>query len=146
VLLIRGVRGQIGPTLQQVTDPATKRAGGQLDARLAAIEGRIYQVRNQSSQDPLNFPIMLNNKLAALGGVVESAEAAPTSQDYAVFADLSKQLDSELAGLNQVLGSDLPAFNAMLVRQHLAPVEKRALPAAEQGSNARNDVSEDDDD
>jgi hypothetical protein len=146
VLLIRGVRGQIGPTLQQVTDPATKRAGGQLDARLAAIEGRIYQVRNQSSQDPLNFPIMLNNKLAALGGVVESAEAAPTSQDYAVFADLSKQLDSELAGLNQVLGSDLPAFNAMLVRQHLAPVEKRALPAAEQGSNARNDVAEDDDD
>ena len=145
VLLIRGVRGQIGPTLQQVTDPATKRAGEQLDARLAAIEGRIYQVRNQSSQDPLNFPIMLNNKLAALAGVVEGAEAAPTSQDYAVFADLSKQLDSELAGLNQVLASDLPAFNAMLARQHLAPVEKRALPAAEQGSNARNDVAEEDD-
>jgi hypothetical protein len=144
VLLIRGVRAQIGPSLQQVNDPATKRAGAQLDARLAAIEARIYQVKNQSSQDPLNFPIMLNNKLAALASVVESADAAPTTQDYTVFADLSKQLDLELANLNQVLTSDLPAFNARLSQAHLAPVEKRALPAAEQGSNARNDTTEDD--
>jgi hypothetical protein len=43
-----------------------------------------------------------------------------------------------------VLTSDLPAFNARLSRAHLAPVEKRALPAAEQGSNARNDTTEDD--
>jgi len=145
VLLIRGVKAQIGPALQHTTDPATKRAGAELDARLSAIEGRIYQVRNQSSQDPLNFPIMLNNKLAALAGVVEGADAPPTTQDYATFADLSKQLDSELASLNQVLATDLPAFNAMLARQHVAPVEKRPLPAVEQGSNARTDVADDDD-
>src|SRR5581483_4305449 len=112
VLLIRGVRAQIGPALQQVSDAAVKREGEALDAKLAAIEGRIYQVRNQSSQDPLNFPIMLNNKLAALASVVESADAPPTTQDYAVFADLSKRLDTELASLNQVLASDLPALNA----------------------------------
>jgi hypothetical protein len=89
VLLIRGVKSQIGPALQRTTDSATKRAGAELDARLSAIEGRIYQVRNQSSQDPLNFPIMLNNKLAALAGVVVGAGAPPTTQDYATFADLS---------------------------------------------------------
>jgi hypothetical protein len=144
LLLIRGVRAQIGPALLHTTDAATKRAGEQLDARLAAIEGRIYQVRNQSSQDPLNFPIMLNNKLAALAGVVEGAEAAPTTQDYAVFADLSKQLDAQLASMNQVLGSDLPAFNAALARQHLAPVDKRPLPAVEQGASARSDDADDD--
>jgi hypothetical protein len=109
------------------------------------IEGRIYQVRNQSSQDPLNFPIMLNNKLAALGSVVESADAPPTAQDYAVFTDLSKRLDSELADLNQVLASDLPPLNAKLAQAHAAPIEKRALAPVEQGSNARNDAAEEDD-
>ena len=58
-------------------------------------------MRIQSRQDPLNFPIMLNNKLAALGDVVEDGEAAPTAQDYTVFADLSQRLDRELAALDR---------------------------------------------
>ena len=145
VLLIRGVRAQISPALQKTNDAATRRAGEQLDAKLAAIEGRIYQVRNQSSQDPLNFPIMLNDKLAGVASVVEAADAAPTTQDYATFADLSKQLDAELASLNQALGNDLPPLNVLLERQGIAPIEKRALPAVEQGTSARNDDADDED-
>ncbi|MEA3066774.1 MAG: hypothetical protein QOK41_181 [Sphingomonadales bacterium] len=145
VLLIRGVRQQIGPALKLVSDPATRRAGEQLDAGLAGIEGRIYQVRNQSRQDPLNYPIMLNNKLAALAGVVESAEAAPTQQDFAVFADLSQQLDRELAALRQLLDRDLPALNAMLERAHIPAIERRAQGAVEQGSSGKESADEDDD-
>lgn len=145
VLLIRGVRAQIGPTLQQVTDAPTRRAGEQLNAKLAAIEGRIYQVSNRSSEDPLNYPIMLNDKLAGVLDLIERGDAPPTTQDYAVFADLSKRLDAELESLNSVLASDLPAFNAMLGREHLAPVEKRPLPAVEQGSNDQEDSAEDGD-
>ena len=52
---------------------------------LAAVEEEVYQVRNRSSQDPLNYPIMLNNKIAALAGVVESADNKPTEQSYEVF-------------------------------------------------------------
>jgi hypothetical protein len=145
VLLIRGVRAQIGPTLQQVTDAPTRRAGEQLNAKLAAIEGRAYQVNNRSSEDPLNYPIMLNDKLAGVLDLIERGDAPPTTQDYAVFADLSKRLDAELESLNSVLASDLPAFNAMLGREHLAPVEKRPLPAVEQGSNDQEDSAEDGD-
>jgi hypothetical protein len=86
--MIRGVRAQIASVLKAATDSSVQQAGAQLDQRLAAIESRIYQVRIQSRQDPLNYPIMLNNKLAALGDVVEDGEAAPTAQDYTVFADL----------------------------------------------------------
>ena len=144
VLLIRGVRQQIGPALKPVSDPATRRTGEQLDASLAAIEGRIYQVRNQSRQDPLNYPIMLNNKLAALAGVVESAEAAPTQQDYAVFNDLSQQLDRELAALEQLLDRELPALNVMLERAHIPAVERRAQGAVEQGSSGKESADDDD--
>jgi hypothetical protein len=67
--------------------------------KLTAIEGEIYQYRNQSSQDPLNYPIKLNNKLAALEGVVESADTRPTEQSYGVFKDLSSRLDAQIGRL-----------------------------------------------
>ena len=87
---------------------------------------------------------MLNNKLAALGDVVEDGEAAPTAQDYTVFADLSQKLDRELASMDAVLGSDLPAFNRQLVQAHLPPIERRAEPSVEQGTAMLPGGEEDD--
>ncbi len=142
--MIRGVRAQIASVLKQAGDAALRQSGTELDQKLAAIEGRIYQVRIQSRQDPLNYPIMLNNKLAALGDVVEDGEAAPTAQDYTVFADLSQKLDRELASMDAVLGSDLPAFNRQLVQAHLPPVERRAEPSVEQGTAMLPGGEEDD--
>ena len=55
-------------------------AGRRLLKPLAAVEDEVYQVRNRSSQDPLNYPIKLNNKIAALAGVIESADNKPTEQ------------------------------------------------------------------
>jgi hypothetical protein len=134
VLLIRGVRAQIASMVKQASDAALRQSATQLDQKLAAIEGRVYQVRIQSRQDPLNYPIMLNNKLAALGDVVEDGEAAPTAQDYTVFTDLSQRLDREIAALDGVLGSDLPALNRRLAQAHLPQIERRAEPAVEQGT------------
>jgi hypothetical protein len=33
---------------------------------ISDVEDDIYQVKNQSGQDPLNFPIKINNRLANL--------------------------------------------------------------------------------
>jgi photosystem II stability/assembly factor-like uncharacterized protein len=142
VLLIRGVRSQIAAVLKQTSDAAIRRSGEQLDGKLAAIEGRIYQVRNQSRQDPLNYPIMLNNKLAALAGVVEDGEAAPTQQSYAVFADLSQRLDRELAALDQLLATALPPLNQQLARAHLPAVERRPEPAVKPGTALKGTAAE----
>ena len=60
-------------------DDAIAKAAEALDQELTAIEEALYQTKNQSSQDPLNFPIRLNNKLASLAGVVASADVAPTA-------------------------------------------------------------------
>jgi hypothetical protein len=37
-----------------------------LSEKLTNIEEALYQTKNQSNQDPLNYPIRLNNKLASL--------------------------------------------------------------------------------
>jgi photosystem II stability/assembly factor-like uncharacterized protein len=81
---------------------------------LQEIERRLYQVQNQSSQDPLNFPIRLNNEIADLAGTAASADGRPTGPTYAVFTMLSAQLDTQLVALKGVLSSDLPKLNAML--------------------------------
>jgi len=133
VLLIRGVRSGIDASIKQGGDSGVRRSAEQLDQKLAAIEGRIYQVHIQARQDPLNYPIMLNNKLAALAGVVEDGESAPTAQSYAVFADLSQKLDRELAALDQALSTDLPALNRKLTAAHLPQVERKPEAAVEQG-------------
>ncbi|KAB7647899.1 WD40/YVTN/BNR-like repeat-containing protein [Polymorphobacter fuscus] len=127
VLLIRGIKQQTDERSNQARTPATKEAIAQFVAKLDAIESEIYQVRNRSSQDPLNYPIKLNNKLAALISNVESADAAPTDQAGLVYGELRGQLDAQLGTLKTVLDSDLPALNAALKADRLKPVERRPL-------------------
>jgi photosystem II stability/assembly factor-like uncharacterized protein len=85
-----------------------------LKGRLSAIEEEIYQVRNRSNQDPLNYPIKLNNKIAALGGVVGSADAKPTNQAVETFEFLAAALQTQLERLRALLETDVPAFNRMV--------------------------------
>ncbi|MEO8448303.1 MAG: glycosyl hydrolase [Gemmatimonadota bacterium] len=96
--------------------------------QLSAVEAEIYQVKNQSGQDPLNYPIKLNNQIAALAGVVASAEAKPTAQSYEVFKLLSGQLDVQTAKLKSLLDTGLAGVNAELGRLSQAPI----TPATDQ--------------
>lgn len=134
VVRIRHLKGQIQDRSEKARNARLTAAAEALARKLTEVEGEIYQYRNQSNQDPLNFPIKLNNKLAALQGVVESAEAKPTDQSYAVFKDLSARLDAEVAKLEQILKTDLPAFNKLVVASRLDPVKDetpKTEPSAE---------------
>ena len=117
---IREVRDQLdgaGTRTRGLPGDAGKRIAQQADSikgRLAAVEEAIYQVKNRSSQDPLNYPIRLNNKIAALAGVVAGAEAAPTAQSVQVFDELSAALQLQLDRLKAVLDADIPAFNRLV--------------------------------
>jgi len=128
VIRIRSVKDQINARLAKTNDGAIKTAGEPLLDKLTSIEGEIYQYRNRSSQDPLNFPIRLNNKLAALQGLVEIGDSKPTDQSYAVFKELSSRLDKQFGQLDSVFSIDLVNFNKLLQRKKIEPV-KDALPA-----------------
>jgi len=102
----RAMTGEVGRRIAQQADS--------IKSRLSVIEAEIYQVKNRSSQDPLNYPIRLNNKIAALAGVVASADAAPTDQSVQVFEQLSAALQVQLDKLKAVLDADIPAFNKLV--------------------------------
>ncbi len=125
VRTVRNVRAQLASREAQM--PVDRRAAFDAQVRpllvaLSTSEQAIYQTRNQSSQDPLNYPIRLNNKLAALAGVVATADPRPTRQSYVVFDTLSRQLDAQLAVLRGAMGAPLAAVNSELTRMGLQAV------------------------
>ncbi|HEX6560356.1 MAG TPA: hypothetical protein VF021_12860, partial [Longimicrobiales bacterium] len=130
VLMIRGVKAQIDDRVKKANNPKFADAAAQLKEKLSKVEQEIYQVQNQSSQDPLNYPIKLNDKIAGLMGAVENVRGRPTAQTYEVFNALSARLDQQLTWLNGILDQDLASFNTRWVQpQGLAPIEKKPLPA-----------------
>jgi hypothetical protein len=129
VLLVRGIKQQIQDRRTKLGDRANaaRRSLDDFESSLSAVEAAIYQVKLQSSQDPLNFPIKLNNKIAALQGVVESADTRPTEQTYSVFRTLSGHLDEQLARLDTAVKSKLPQVNQQLQREKLDPIKAEPL-------------------
>jgi photosystem II stability/assembly factor-like uncharacterized protein len=117
VKTIRWVKSQLADREKKLSGQSLEEfrpAAAAMRAELSVVEDSIYQTKNRSGQDPLNYPIRLNNKIAALAGVAGSAEAAPTKQTTVVFTQLSTQLDGELAKMKKTLDTKLPAINATL--------------------------------
>lgn len=82
-----------------------------LEEQLSNIEKELYQTKNRSGQDPLNFPIKLTNKLGHLNSLVSMGDFAPTEQDIAVKNELSAQIKKQLDAFNTILNDEVKAFN-----------------------------------
>ena len=134
VRLVRNMRAQIADRTAKLPEgkrDAFRVAASGLETVLSAAEREIYQTHNRSNQDPLNYPIRLNNKIAALAGVASSADARPTDQTVEVFELLSKELASQLARIRRALDQSLPALNRELAGSGLPPlVESTEEPAS----------------
>jgi photosystem II stability/assembly factor-like uncharacterized protein len=123
---IRDIRAQITALNKRLENqPQAKTvadAGKQLDKKMTEIEEVLIQTKARSGQDVLNYPIRLNNYLVALGGVVSTADSAPTQASYEVFDMLSKQLDEQLAKWKQILSTDVPAYNDAVRKQDVPAI------------------------
>jgi len=113
--LLKRIAGQ--PGFKTINDAATK-----LKRDLTQVEETLYQTKNQSSQDPLNYPIRLNNQLAALVGVVASSDSPPTDQSYVVYDELVVKIDEQLARLAQIIKTEVPAFNQLVRDQNIPAI------------------------
>jgi len=120
VIEIREFKRQMDAALKSNSDAALKSTLDGFRDKLSAIEEDVYQVRNRSGQDPLNFPIKLNNKIAALGSTVQHGDGKPTASSYEVYDLLHKRLVEEQSKLDNLLKSDLPGVNKALADRKLA--------------------------
>ncbi len=126
IISLREVRRQADDVAKRVQGQGSFKvvtdAAKSLNEKLTSVEETLYQTKNQSSQDPLNYPIRLNNKLAALAGVVASADATPTDQANVVYQDLVGQIDAQLREFERIMKTDLPAFNQLVREQNIPAV------------------------
>ena len=113
---IRGINGQLKefksryentPSVAELVENATE-----LSKQLTEIEETLYQTKNRSGQDPLNFPIKLTNKLAHLNALVGMDDFPPTQQDIAVKNEPTQAIEGELNKLNGLIDKEIKAFNA----------------------------------
>ncbi|MEP6468061.1 MAG: hypothetical protein ABJB05_17245, partial [Parafilimonas sp.] len=123
VIRIRDIKQRVMAAAGTSTDVALKAAADRLTSNLGAVEESIYQVRNQSGQDPLNFPIKINNRLASLFEIVASGDQKPIASAVPIFKDLTAELKVQTDRLQQVLATDLAAYNVEAKRVGVAVVQ-----------------------
>ena len=128
VRTVRYVRDQAVARSKQVGADSARYATliKSLDTRISEIEAKIYQVKNRSGQDPLNYPIKVNNQIAALAGVVGSTDARPTKQSYQVFDILTKELEGYLVELRAAWKELLPPIDEILKKHGQPGIEVKA--------------------
>ncbi len=93
-----------------------------IEKKLTSIEETLHQTKARSSQDVLNFPIRLNNKLAAVAGNVGAGDFPPTDSAVQLKDELVKQIDAELEALKKVMSEDVKRFNELLTQKKIPNV------------------------
>jgi hypothetical protein len=121
VIRIRGIRKQIDDYTKRDSKKVADAAKA-LSQKLTEVEEALYQTKLRSSQDPLNFPIKLNNKLAHVLSVVQSSDDQPTQQSYMVYEELATQVNVQLKRLETLLGAEVTAFNKLVRDENIPAV------------------------
>jgi hypothetical protein len=93
-----------------------------INDEMKKIEETLYQTKNRSGQDPLNFPIRLNNKLAALSGEADGSDFKPSEQVHAVYNEVVGKIDIQLQLLSKILTEKIPAFNKLIKEKSIDAV------------------------
>jgi photosystem II stability/assembly factor-like uncharacterized protein len=125
---IESVRAQIASLEKQLgtdeTSKAIRKAADDLAEKLTSAEGKVLQLKSTGrGQDDVRYPPMLLQKISYLAAEVSgSSDFAPTTQQSAVEAELKKQGDTSQQEMQQLLATDVAAFNAMLRERSIANI------------------------
>jgi len=115
---IRNVRSQVKAITSELPKDdkfkPIKTLAANMDSVMTRVEEALYQTKNRSSQDPLNYPVRLNDKLANLMGLNVGGDFPPTQQSNEVRTYLFGLADEQLARWNAIKEKDLPELNRLV--------------------------------
>ena len=125
IIQIRRIKQELADRVQKSQSADVKAIAEQFTKEMTAVEEDVYQVRNQSNQDPLNFPIKTNNRLASLLRVVQAGDGKPIGNTGPIFNDLQAELKAETDRLQRALSTYMPRFNQLAQRLGLEPISEK---------------------
>ena len=70
---------------------------------ISEIENNIHMTKNQSRQDPLNYGIRINNRIAFLLADSQRGDYPPTDQSKEFFMEVKEELKTEILKLNALI-------------------------------------------
>ncbi|MHA7829847.1 MAG: VPS10 domain-containing protein [Flagellimonas sp.] len=112
---IRAINGKLDEFIKKYKDDESTKAlvekAEKMKEEFSSIEKELYQTKNRSRQDPLNFPIKLTNKLAHLNSLVSIDDFPPTEQDIAVKNEMSGKINEQLEAFDALVDEEISAFN-----------------------------------
>ncbi len=103
---VKGIKGEEYKELIALKDDILK--------TMKSVEEALYQTQNRSGQDPLNFPVRLNNKLGHLNSLESIGAFKPTDQAIAFKNEVTAVIDAELSRWDKVKTEQLPALNKLI--------------------------------
>ncbi|WPP50659.1 WD40/YVTN/BNR-like repeat-containing protein [Catalinimonas niigatensis] len=109
--------------MQEIVDKAKA-----IDQKMTVIEQELYQTKNRSGQDPLNFPIKLNNKLANVGSQVGYGHFKPTQQAIDFKDEIIEKIDEQLQEFKKVINQEVSEFNRMVQEKNVSSVSLKDTP------------------
>ncbi len=124
---IRSVRNQLNSIVDKAGNDTTLKKlittqKDSINKKITTIEEAIYQTKLKANQDILNFPVMLNDKLAGVYNNVNSGNTRPPKQCYDVFRELAGKADALLSGLKKVMDVDVKEFNELVIKSNVPAV------------------------
>jgi len=114
---IRSIRNQINDLVAKVdTNNAKdlKPLADTINNRMTAVEEALYQTKAKAGEDLLNFPMRLNDRMAAIYNVAASGNNPPIQSVKDAFAELSAETDIQLDKLKNIMKTDVQAFNKVI--------------------------------
>lgn len=115
IIDIRSTKSQINQVTDRVKDDESMSdlmdLAKEISKQMTEVEQTLYQTKNQSRQDPLNFPIKLNNKLAHLGSLNGQGDFPPTDQSVAFKNEVTGAIDEQLGKWYEIRDKKIPEFN-----------------------------------
>ncbi|MGD0212552.1 MAG: glycoside hydrolase [Terriglobales bacterium] len=110
---VRSLRAQL-KALANSPD-AIKKAAADLEAKAAPIEGQGGGYGSRYLSTPAGRSLSrLNSGFNAVVSALDTADAAPTTQQVAMFGELNKALEEQLSAWAKLKSKDIPELNELL--------------------------------
>jgi len=119
---IREVRQQMNDFSARVGKDLPKEVKQQIDTvqkMITAVEEELHQTKAKSSQDVLNYPIKLDDKLSSIYNASAAGQSGLSKQAKDAYAEQVVQIDEQLNKLKKIMNEDVAKLNQMINEKSL---------------------------
>jgi len=115
IIDIRNIKNDLDYLSEKVSDkPQIINLIKSFNEDLTKVENNIHMTKNQSRQDPLNYGIRINNRIAFLLADSQRGDYPPTKQSLEFFEDVKKELNAEISSFKRILNTYTAEINNMI--------------------------------